>query len=100
MRGEPTPSLTTKPLHILLVLSKKKEGEYRGQLKGGIREGKGAIFWSNGDVYTGDFHNGLRHGQGAWFVLPLTFAQQPPPDCQVTWSFFYVYRNEVREIRS
>lgn len=41
-----------------------QEGEYGGETKGGVREGKGQLVWSNGDTYQGDFHNGLRHGQG------------------------------------
>eukprot|EP00904_Undaria_pinnatifida_P010446 jgi/Undpi1/6531/HiC_scaffold_20.g09010.m1 len=41
-----------------------QEGHYTGATKGGVREGKGRLVWTNGDTYTGDFHNGLRHGQG------------------------------------
>ena len=35
-------------------------GEYEGDLKEGVREGRGKLTWSNGDYYDGEFKNGLR----------------------------------------
>jgi hypothetical protein len=37
-------------------------GEYAGDLKDGVREGRGCLTWSNEDFYDGEFKNGLRHG--------------------------------------
>ena len=42
------------------------QGEYEGELKGGVREGEGTLVWSNGDRYVGSFKNGLRHGKGMY----------------------------------
>jgi hypothetical protein len=41
-------------------------GEYDGELKDGVREGRGKLTWSNGDSYEGEFKNGLRHGMGVF----------------------------------
>ena len=34
---------------------------------GSLENGKGIIFYSNGDVYVGDFKNKLRDGEGHYF---------------------------------
>ena len=40
------------------------QGRFNGPLVEGIREGQGALLWSNGDRYEGMFVNGLRRGHG------------------------------------
>ena len=42
------------------------KGKYIGQLKEGIREGKGTIYWDNGDKYEGEWKNDKTHGQGIY----------------------------------
>jgi hypothetical protein len=42
------------------------EGEYKGPLVDGVREGQGSVRWANGDSYTGDFKQGMRHGKGVY----------------------------------
>jgi len=39
--------------------------KYIGQLKNGIREGKGIYYYANGAKYEGDFKNGLAEGKGS-----------------------------------
>lgn len=42
------------------------EGEYKGPIVDGVREGQGVVKWKNGDVYTGEFRFGLRQGKGVY----------------------------------
>ena len=37
---------------------------YRGQLQGNKRAGKGIFTWPNGAIYDGEFVDNLRHGTG------------------------------------
>jgi len=46
-------------------------GNYEGGLVEGVRQGQGAIEWSNSDRYDGDFQNGLRHGKGVLWEYPV-----------------------------
>lgn len=66
------------PVFLLLAsLTCTQEGTYDGETKGGVREGRGRLVWSNGDTYLGDFHNGLRHGQGATISAAVYFYSIP-----------------------
>ena len=49
-------------------------GNYEGELVEGVRQGQGAIEWSNGDRYDGDFQNGLRHGKGVLWECPVPYS--------------------------
>ena len=39
---------------------------YEGELKNGMRHGKGAIILHNGDVYRGEFFKNKMHGRGVY----------------------------------
>ena len=42
-------------------------GRYVGQVVNGLREGKGIIYFNNGDRYEGDFRNGKSEGKGIYY---------------------------------
>ena len=44
-----------------------KNGRYVGQVVNGLREGKGIMYWNNGDRYEGEFRNGLKEGKGIYY---------------------------------
>jgi hypothetical protein len=33
-----------------------------GEWKKDLKEGKGTIFWADGDIYEGEFNNNYQHG--------------------------------------
>ncbi len=41
-------------------------GEYRGEIVDGIRQGYGVMNFSNYDIYDGDWHQGKMHGVGTY----------------------------------
>ena len=41
-------------------------GIYRGEFRGGKKEGSGEFEWTNGEYYIGDWRDGQRHGNGVW----------------------------------
>ena len=41
-----------------------KRVKYIGQILNGVPEGKGIMYWNNGDVYEGDWKNDKRKGEG------------------------------------
>ena len=43
------------------------DGRYVGQVLNGIREGKGTMYYNDGDRYEGDWKNGIREGKGIYF---------------------------------
>ena len=43
-------------------------GKYIGQLKNNLRDGKGIMYFNNGDRYEGDFKNDLKEGKGIYYV--------------------------------
>ena len=53
----------------LLSLEKKNDDvlSYEGEMKDGLKEGKGNITYKNGDKYTGDFKQNLKDGNGVYF---------------------------------
>ena len=38
--------------------------KYEGEFKNDLPEGKGIMYWNNGDKYEGDFKNGVKEGKG------------------------------------
>lgn len=50
--------------HKFSVGSRKTELRYEGNKRGGVREGHGVLYYSNGLSYEGDFRNNQRHGFG------------------------------------
>ena len=42
-------------------------GKYFGQVKNGLPEGKGTMYWTNGDRYEGEWKNGLKEGRGIMY---------------------------------
>ena len=54
----------------ILYYNKNDEYErkkYDGEFKNDKREGKGIIYWNNGDRYEGDFKNEIREGKGKYY---------------------------------
>ena len=43
---------------------KYKDGRYIGQVVNGIREGKGIMYWNDGDRYEGEWKNDKKEGKG------------------------------------
>ncbi len=41
-----------------------RNNQYAGNLVNGLPIGVGLMFYSNGDIYYGEFKDGMRHGQG------------------------------------
>jgi hypothetical protein len=41
--------------------------KYDGEFKNGLREGKGILYYKNGDIYNGEFKNNKRNGKGILF---------------------------------
>ena len=39
-------------------------GKYIGNIKNGIKEGKGKFFYNNKDIYDGEFKNDVKEGKG------------------------------------
>ena len=46
---------------------KGKNWRYVGQVVNGLKEGKGIMYWNDGDRYEGDFRNGKREGKGIYY---------------------------------
>jgi hypothetical protein len=44
----------------------KDELHYEGEVKNGLKNGKGMEKLTNGDIYTGDFSEGKFHGMGIY----------------------------------
>ena len=44
-----------------------KKWRYVGQVVNGLREGKGIMYWNNGDRYEGDFRNDKAEGKGIYY---------------------------------
>ena len=44
-----------------------KRVKYIGQILNGVPEGKGIMYWNNGDIYEGDWKNDKREGKGIMF---------------------------------
>ena len=44
-----------------------KNGKYVGQIVNGLIEGKGTMFWDDGDRYEGDWKNGKMEGKGIYY---------------------------------
>ena len=42
-------------------------GKYLGEVKNGLPEGKGDMYWTNGDRYIGEWKNGLKEGKGIMY---------------------------------
>ena len=42
-------------------------GRYEGEVKNGLREGKGIYYHNNGDRYEGDWRNGKQEGKGIYY---------------------------------
>jgi hypothetical protein len=59
------------------------EGDFEGEMKDGVRDGKGVLQWTNGDKYEGEFKNGFREGQG---VLAFQVKGKEP-----FWGYKYLY---------
>jgi hypothetical protein len=41
-------------------------GTYSGEMCLGVQEGRGTLFYPNGDWYDGEWLSGYRHGRGVW----------------------------------
>jgi hypothetical protein len=41
-------------------------GKYRGELRGGQRDGQGTYWYANGDIYEGAWKDGQKHGWGVY----------------------------------
>ena len=44
-----------------------KRVKYIGQILNGVPEGKGIMYWNNGDRYEGDWKNNEREGKGIMY---------------------------------
>ena len=49
-----------------IVEELKKEFEYEGEFKDGLRDGQGTLTFADGRMYVGEFKDGLKHGQGTY----------------------------------
>ena len=49
-----------------IVEQLKKEFEYEGEYKDGLRDGQGTLTYADGRMYVGEFKDGLKHGQGTY----------------------------------
>ena len=49
-----------------IVEQPKKEFEYEGEYKDGLRDGQGTLTYADGRMYVGEFKDGLRDGQGTY----------------------------------
>ena len=49
-----------------IVEQLKKEFEYEGEYKDGLRDGRGTLTYADGRMYVGEFKDGLKHGQGTY----------------------------------
>ena len=60
------------PFHNNEIITKietyKNGNRYEGQIKNGLREGIGTMFYNNGYKYEGDWKNGLREGKGIYYL--------------------------------
>ena len=50
---------------------KFSNGKYIGEVVNGIKEGKGIIYWNNGDRYEGEWRNDRMDGKGIYYFLLL-----------------------------
>ena len=41
-------------------------GKSEGQMKNGLLEGKGRVYYDNGEIYEGEWKNDQRHGKGIY----------------------------------
>ena len=46
---------------------KGKNWRYVGQIVNGLREGKGIVYYNDGDRYEGDYRNGKKEGKGIYY---------------------------------
>ena len=46
---------------------KYSNGKYIGQVVNGIREGKGILYWNDGDRYEGEWRNDKKEGKGIYY---------------------------------
>lgn len=49
-----------------------KEGVYKGEINDNfLPDGKGILYFENGDIYYGEFNNGIREGKGKYIYKDL-----------------------------
>lgn len=48
-------------------MSTKVGGDYTGEVKQGLRQGKGELFMANCDRYDGEWVNNKKEGQGNYY---------------------------------
>lgn len=48
------------------TINYENEGQYIGEIKNGLRHGKGKMTYDNGNIYSGDWMNDVFHGKGTY----------------------------------
>ena len=65
-RWECGSSVVTLNTPTEIVEQLKKEFEYEGEYKDGLRDGQGTLTFADGRMYVGEFKDGFKHGQGTY----------------------------------
>ena len=71
---------------------------YSGQVVNGLREGKGIMYWNDGDIYDGEFKNDKAEGKGIYYYPNGDRYEGDHRNYKKEGKGIYYYHNGDREM--